>query len=73
MRRDDTVATLLGCRFATTDRVKREAATVLLDLCRDGMSDDEIAAAVENAGDRLPGELVAAIRAVAAEAGISLH
>jgi hypothetical protein len=73
MRRDDTVAVLLGRRFATADSLKREAATVLIDLCRDGMSDAEIAVAMENAELRLPKELILEIRAVAEEIGISLN
>ena len=72
MIRDQTVAALLERRFATTDGLKREAATVLIDLCRDGMSDAEIAAAVENAEARLPRDLISEIRAAAEEIGISL-
>lgn len=73
MIRDDTVTALLGQRLATTSSVKREATTVLLELCRDGMSDAQIATAVGNAEERLPEELVAEIRAVAAEIGIDLR
>jgi hypothetical protein len=72
MIRDSTVAALLDRRFASNS-MKREAATVLLDLCRDGLNDEQIAAAVENAEARLPSELIKEIRTVAAEIGIDLR
>ena len=72
MIRDTEIVALLLKRFSAGDPLKRDAATVLLDLCRNGMSDREIAEALESAAPELPPALRREIRAVAGESGISL-
>jgi hypothetical protein len=70
MSRDSLVIELLMDRYSTDDPTRREAAAVLLDLCRDGMGRADIAAAIDLAAQRLPADFAAALRIAAAEHGI---
>jgi hypothetical protein len=72
MIRDTAIAALLQQRLSATDSLKRDAASVLIDLCRDGMSDTEIAAALKNAGSQIDLDLAREIHAAAGRSGISL-
>lgn len=47
MIRDKAIADLLARRLISSDPARREAATILIELCRTGLSDREISAALE--------------------------
>ncbi len=72
MIRDATIASLLQHRVTTVDPEGPAAATVLIDLCRDGLDDTEIADTLRLASPHIEPDLLAAIYEAAAAVGMKL-
>jgi len=70
MNRDTLIAELLGERLSPSSGTRRNAATVLIDLCRDGMSDAEIMATLDRAARHMFPELLREARAIATAHGV---
>jgi hypothetical protein len=72
MIRDAMIASLLQHRLTTTGPQGPAAATILIDLCRDGLDDAAIADTLRLATPHIEPDLIAAIYSAAAAVGMNL-